>query len=152
MHGNMRDHAIGNRWSVVRFCRLKLAHSCAFYEALGFRKVFQGDVAIFAVGVTSFILQRYYDEAWAKNAMMQVLVDDLDDWWEHVMSLDLPKTFHVAPPKHPKCSLGESVWPTSTIQQAYYGISLSADQATPPINALTDEQGCFSGGTDVQKQ
>lgn len=129
-----------------------LAHSCAFYEALGFRKVFQGDVAIFAVGATSFILQRYYDEAWAKNAMMQVLVDDLDDWWEHVMSLDLPKTFHVAPPKHPKCSLGESVWPTSTIQQAYYGISLSADQATPPINALTDEQGCFSGGTDVQKQ
>jgi hypothetical protein len=84
--------------------------------------------------------------------MMQALVDDLDDWWEHVMSLDLPKTFHVAPPKHPKCSLGESVWPTSTIQQAYYGISLSADQATPPINALTDEQGCFSGGTDVQKQ
>jgi len=129
-----------------------LAHSCAFYEALGFRKVFQGDVAIFAVGATSFILQRYYDEAWAKNAMMQALVDDLDDWWEHVMSLDLPKTFHVAPPKHPKCSLGESVWPTSTIQQAYYDISLSADQATPPINALTDEQGCFSGGTDVQKQ
>jgi hypothetical protein len=122
-----------------------LAHSCAFYEALGFRKVFQGDVAIFAVGVTSFILQRYYDEAWAKNAMMQVLVDDLDDWWEHVMSLDLPKTFHVAPPKHPKCSLGESVWPTSTIQQAYYGISLSADQATPPINALTDEQGLLFG-------
>lgn len=79
-----------------------LAHSCAFYEALGFRKVFQGDVAIFAVGATSFILQRYYDEAWAKNAMMQVLVDDLDDWWEHVMSLDLPKTFHVAPPKPPE--------------------------------------------------
>ena len=73
-----------------------------FYEALGFRKVFQGDVAIFAVGATSFILQRYYDEAWAKNAMMQVLVDDLDDWWEHVMSLDLPKTFHVAPPKPPE--------------------------------------------------
>jgi len=66
-----------------------LAHSCAF----------QGDVAIFAVGATSFILQRYYDEAWAKNAMMQVLVDD---WWEHVMSLDLPKTFHVAPPKPPE--------------------------------------------------
>ena len=39
-----------------------LAHSCAFYEALGFGKVFQGDVAIFAVGATSFILQRYYEE------------------------------------------------------------------------------------------
>ena len=79
-----------------------LAHSCAFYEALGFRKVFQGDVAIFAVGTTSFILQRYYEETWAKNTMMQVLVDDLDGWWEHVMSLDLPKTFDVAPPKPPE--------------------------------------------------
>ena len=34
---------------------------------------------------------------------------------------------------HPKCSLGGSGWPTSTIQQAYYGILLSADPATPPI-------------------
>ena len=34
-----------------------LARSCAFYEALGFKKVFEGDVAIFAVGATSFILQ-----------------------------------------------------------------------------------------------
>ena len=55
-----------------------LAQSCAFYEALGFEKVFQGDVAIFAVGATSFILQRYYEETWAKNTMMQVMVDDLD--------------------------------------------------------------------------
>ena len=62
-----------------------LAHSCAFYEALGFKKIFQGDVAIFAVGATSFILQRYCEETWAKNTMMQVLVDDLDGWWERVM-------------------------------------------------------------------
>jgi hypothetical protein len=34
-----------------------LGRSCAFYEALGFKKVFQGDVAIFAVGATSFILR-----------------------------------------------------------------------------------------------
>lgn len=79
-----------------------LAHSCAFYEALGFKKIFQGDVAIFAVGATSFILQSYYEETWAKNTMMQVLVDDLDGWWERVMSLNLPKTFGVAPPKPPE--------------------------------------------------
>jgi len=79
-----------------------LARSSAFYEALGFKKVFQGDVVIFGVGPTSFILQGYYEETWAKNTMMQVLVDDLDAWWERVMALDLPKTFDVAPPKPPK--------------------------------------------------
>lgn len=34
--------------------------------------------------------------------------------------------------RHPKCSLGGSGWPTSTILQAYYGILLSAAPATPP--------------------
>ena len=79
-----------------------LARSSAFYQALGFKKVFEGDVVIFAVGPTSFILQGYYEETWAKNTMMQVLVDDLDAWWERVTALDLPKTFDVAPPKPPK--------------------------------------------------
>jgi catechol 2,3-dioxygenase-like lactoylglutathione lyase family enzyme len=79
-----------------------LARSSAFYQALGFEKVFQGDVVIFAVGRTSFILQSYYEETWAKNTMMQVLVDDLDGWWERVVALDLPKAFDAAPPKPPK--------------------------------------------------
>ena len=63
------------------------------------RSISQGDVAIFAVGATSFIRQRYHEETRAKNTMMQVLVDDLDDWWERVVSLDLPETFDVTPPK-----------------------------------------------------
>jgi hypothetical protein len=65
--------------------------------------------------------------------MMQVLVDDLDGWWAHVMSIDLPKHLMSHHQSHPKCSLGGSGWPTSTIRQAYCGISLSADPATPPI-------------------
>ena len=89
--------------------------------------------AIFAVGATSFILQRYYEETWAKNTMMQVLVDDLDGWWKRIMSLDLPNKFESLHRSHPKCSLGDFEWPTSTIRQAYYGILLSADPATPPI-------------------
>jgi hypothetical protein len=34
--------------------------SKAFYEALGFKKLLDSDVAIFGVGASAFILQRYY--------------------------------------------------------------------------------------------
>ena len=75
--------------------------SRAFYEALGFTKLLDGDVAIFGIGATSFILQRYYQEAWAANCMMQLMVDDLDGWWTHIQKLDLPARFGVTPPKAP---------------------------------------------------
>jgi uncharacterized glyoxalase superfamily protein PhnB len=75
--------------------------SRAFYEALGFTKLLDGDVAIFAVGKTSFILQRHFQKDWAANCMMQLMVDDLDAWWTHLEKLDLPGTFGVAPPKPP---------------------------------------------------
>jgi catechol 2,3-dioxygenase-like lactoylglutathione lyase family enzyme len=76
--------------------------SRAFYEALGFKKVFDSQVAIFNVGATSFILQRGYDKAWAENTMMQLMVDELDVWWTHIEGLELAKTFGVQPPKPPR--------------------------------------------------
>ena len=75
--------------------------SKAFYEALGFKKLLDGDVAIFGVGTGAFILQRYYQKEWAENCMMQLMVDNLDAWWAHIEGLDLPKTFGVQPPKAP---------------------------------------------------
>lgn len=72
-----------------------------FYEALGFEKVLDSDVAIFNAGSGGFILQRYYQKDWAENSMLQLLVDDLDAWWEHVSGLDLPGQFGVAAPKEP---------------------------------------------------
>lgn len=75
--------------------------SKAFYEALGFEKVLDGDVAIFEIGQTGFILQRYFDEAFAGHLMMQLMVDDLDAWWSHIERLDLPARFGVLPPKAP---------------------------------------------------
>lgn len=72
-----------------------------FYEALGFEKVLDADVAIFRIGGSGFLLQRYYQKDWAENCMMQLMVDDLDAWWAHVQSLDLPGRFAVAPPKAP---------------------------------------------------
>ena len=76
--------------------------SRAFYEALGFSKLLDGDVAIFGVGPSSFILQRHYQKDWAGNFMMQRMVDDLDAWWRHIQELDLPARFGVQPPKAPE--------------------------------------------------
>src|SRR5437868_13629585 len=75
--------------------------SKSFYEALGFRKLLDADVAIFGMGNSAFILQRYYKKEWAENCMMQMMVDNLDAWWEHIEALDLPKIFGVQPPKAP---------------------------------------------------
>lgn len=72
-----------------------------FYEALGFRKLVDGEVAVFAAGSGGFILQRYYQQQWAENFMMQLMVDDLDAWWGHIEGLDLPGRFGVGAPKAP---------------------------------------------------
>ncbi|MFT3806640.1 glyoxalase [Arenimonas sp.] len=72
-----------------------------FYEALGFEKLLDASVAIFRLGHGEFLLQNYYQREWAENFMMQLMVDDLDGWWTHIQSLDLPGRFGVAPPKAP---------------------------------------------------
>lgn len=72
-----------------------------FYVAWGFEKLFDGEVAIFKVGAGGFILQRYYQKEWAENFMMHLMVDDLDAWWAHLQSLDLPGRFAAPPPKPP---------------------------------------------------
>lgn len=77
------------------------ALSKRFYEAIGFEKLLDGQVAIFAVGQSQFILQNYYQKDWAENSMMQLMVDDLDAWWAHLTSLDLHGRFGVQPPKAP---------------------------------------------------
>lgn len=70
-----------------------------FYEALGFERVLDGEVAIFKAGSGGFILQRFYQKEWAENFMMQLMVDDLDAWWAHIVGLDLTGRFGVAPPR-----------------------------------------------------
>jgi uncharacterized glyoxalase superfamily protein PhnB len=72
-----------------------------FYETLGFEKLLDSEVAIFGVGASSFVLQNYFQEDWAANSMMQLMVDDLDSWWQHIEALDLPARFGVSPPKPP---------------------------------------------------
>ena len=75
--------------------------SKAFYEALGFEKLLDGEVAIFRMGSSGFILQRGYQKQWAENFMMQLMVDDLDAWWAYIEALDLPGRFKVQAPRPP---------------------------------------------------
>jgi catechol 2,3-dioxygenase-like lactoylglutathione lyase family enzyme len=77
-----------------------LALSTAFYEALGFTKLLDSEVAIFAAGSGGFILAPQTDQSW-ENVMMQLMVDDLDAWWAHIEALDLPGKFSVPPPRPP---------------------------------------------------
>lgn len=73
-----------------------------FYEALGFAKELDApDIAIYRIGQSSFLLQRYFQQQWAENFMMQLLVDDLDAWWARLGSLELPARFGVPEPKAP---------------------------------------------------
>ena len=75
--------------------------SKAFYEELGFEKLLDGDVAIFRIGSSGFILRPRYEKEWAANFMMQLMVDDLDAWWTHIQALDLPAKFKVQTPRPP---------------------------------------------------
>jgi uncharacterized glyoxalase superfamily protein PhnB len=72
-----------------------------FYEAIGFKKVLDSEVAIFNAGSGGFILQRAYEKEWAENFMMQLMVDDLDAWWTHIATLDLNRQFGVPSPRPP---------------------------------------------------
>jgi len=72
-----------------------------FYETLGFEKLLDSDVAIFKAGSSGFILTRFFEADFAQNYMMQLMVDDLEAWWSHVMALDLPGQFGVPPPRAP---------------------------------------------------
>jgi uncharacterized glyoxalase superfamily protein PhnB len=58
-------------------------------------------LAIVRIGSSSFILQRHYNKQWAENFMMQLMVDDLDLWWEHITGLDLVRNYSVSAPRAP---------------------------------------------------
>ena len=72
-----------------------------FYLALGFELLLDDEVAIFAAGSGGFLLQRHFHEQWVANCMMQLMVDDLDAWWDRVHRLDLASSFGVPAPTPP---------------------------------------------------
>ena len=76
--------------------------SVNFYADLGFtvRRIDTG-LAAMELGPFSFLLQNFFVEQWAHNFMMQLQVNDLDRWWQHIESLDLAAKYGVQPPRAP---------------------------------------------------
>ena len=73
-----------------------LRNQQAIYLDLGFRPRQLGERLFeMQLGAFSFILQGYYVEDRANNFVMHVLVTELDRWWQHISSLDLPGRYGV---------------------------------------------------------
>ncbi len=78
------------------------AASTRFYEALGLKKLADGDdVTIFAAGSGGFLLTDSHPGTVDGEVMMQLMVDDLAAWWVHIESLDLAGRFGVPAPRPP---------------------------------------------------
>jgi catechol 2,3-dioxygenase-like lactoylglutathione lyase family enzyme len=77
--------------------------SKSFYRDLGFTLAHDGaDLAILALGPTSFLLQDFYAPGCAENYVLQLLVSDVAAFWRHVETLNLAGRHAVKPPVAPK--------------------------------------------------
>jgi len=71
-----------------------LAVSKAFYTALGFEVPWSDEgLAYVRHGSTSFLLQQFYVREHADNFMMHLLVENVDDWYRHVLASGVVSDF-----------------------------------------------------------
>ena len=73
-----------------------------FYQDLGFTLCWsEEDLAKFEIGTTRFLLQNFYTREHAENFMMHMLVENADDWWQHIQKNKLMEKYGVkaAPPE-----------------------------------------------------
>ncbi|MEL6275137.1 MAG: glyoxalase [Bacteroidota bacterium] len=66
-----------------------------FYQVIGFDEVtISEDMVLFKVNeLVSFYLQEYYVKEWADNSMIFLEVNNLDECYAHLQSLNLPDRF-----------------------------------------------------------
>lgn len=75
---------------------LDFAASKAFYLALGFEIPWSDDeLAYVRHGETSFLLQSFPHPEFVANYMMHLLVEDVDDWHQHVRDSGVAQRFGV---------------------------------------------------------
>jgi catechol 2,3-dioxygenase-like lactoylglutathione lyase family enzyme len=79
-----------------------LAVSKRYYEALGFAPTHEDDgIVILKLESFSFILQKFYVKELAENFMLQLMVRNVDLFWERVEAARLDQEFGVRPPRPP---------------------------------------------------
>jgi hypothetical protein len=65
-----------------------------FYKDLGFEEtVVSHDMSVFRSGNLSFYLQDAYVKDWVDNTMVFMEVDDVKQFWNDLVALDLPSKY-----------------------------------------------------------
>ena len=68
--------------------------STRFYVDLGFKVNFaSAEIAQLEIDSFRFLLQPFYVKEHAENFMMQLMVQDVDAWWEHVQRIGITKKY-----------------------------------------------------------
>jgi hypothetical protein len=49
----------------------------------------------------AFLLQNFYVKEHAENFMMQIMVENADDWWEHIKSVGLAEKYKLPASSRP---------------------------------------------------
>lgn len=69
-------------------------NSRSFYRDLGFEeKVLSADMSLFMTGDLGFYLQDAYVKDWIDNTMVFLEVEDVDSYWDNLVTLDLPAKY-----------------------------------------------------------
>jgi hypothetical protein len=76
--------------------------SKGFYNALGFATTLEDeDVTILKMGSFSFILSKFYAKEYAENCMLQLMVRNVDSWWQAADPAAVAAKFDAKPPRPP---------------------------------------------------
>ncbi len=68
--------------------------SKSFYKAIGFEEVvISTDMSLFKIDQFGFYLQDAYVKDWVDNSMIFLEVDDVDQYWKELSSLDLTTNY-----------------------------------------------------------
>ncbi|WP_426492122.1 glyoxalase [Hymenobacter sp. 102] len=72
----------------------EFATSRSFYQAFGFTEtVLSPAMSLFTLEGVSFYLQDYYAAEWVDNTMLFLEVEDVEQYWQQLTTLDLPGRF-----------------------------------------------------------
>lgn len=67
-----------------------------FYKDIGFKMDWEAEnVAQFNVGDYTFLLQDHYVKDFAENFMMFLFVDDVDEWWDHLLKTGIKDKYQI---------------------------------------------------------
>ena len=71
--------------------------SRSFYRDLGFQETTLGDnMSVFKTGILSFYLQDAYVQDWIDNTMVFLEVENVAQYWEELVALNLTDTYKEA--------------------------------------------------------